>query len=242
MNNNDINIADILRDCPEGMKLYSPIFGNLELQYIQDEDTDFPVVAKYRDGYGNAAFSPYGRFIDYDEAECLLFPSRDMRDWSKFFKRGDLVYNPHSQMYAIFEGWVDDTYTEFNTTCNVYFREQNEFGEDEVCNTECFKRATDGEREHIIKELERYYDGKYNPDTLRVEPVKPECPFKAFDKVLVRDTDEETWTASFFSHYQKELPCPYASVGNFFVQCIPYNDRTAHLLGTTDPYEEGGAE
>lgn len=145
-------------------------------------------------------------------------------------------------MYAIFEGWVNDDYTEFNTTIN-YYESIALFGTEEVCYTDCFVKASDEERAAFIANAEDYYNGKYNPDTLQVEPVKPECPFEPFDKVLVRDCEVHEWYANCFSHYRgNDKDFPYACFGNNFRYCIPYNEHTAHLLGTTDPYTEGGSE
>ena len=54
--------------------------------------------------------------------------------------------------------------------------------------------------------------------------------FKPFDKVLVRDGDMEYWNADLFSSYHDEFHCFRGS----WEQCIPFNDKTKHLLGTTD--------
>ena len=62
--------------------------------------------------------------------------------------------------------------------------------------------------------------------------------FKPFDKVLVRDCDKSTWKAGIYSHYEKTSAIPYICIGSYYSQCIPYNENTAHLLGTCKPYEE----
>lgn len=62
--------------------------------------------------------------------------------------------------------------------------------------------------------------------------------FKPFDKVLVRDCDKSTWKAGIYSHYEKASAIPYICIGSYYSQCIPYNENTAHLLGTCEPYEE----
>lgn len=87
--------------------------------------------------------------------------------------------------------------------------------------------------------MEKFFGGKYKPDTLQVEPVKPECPFKPFDKVLVRDNNEQEWKINFFSHYNKDVCYKYYCLKSCYNQCIPY-EGNEHLLGTTDPYTEGG--
>lgn len=53
--------------------------------------------------------------------------------------------------------------------------------------------------------------------------------FKPFDKVLVRDIDENEWECSLFSHIDEEGY--YVCVGSWWMQCIPY-EGNEHLLGT----------
>jgi hypothetical protein len=62
----------------------------------------------------------------------------------------------------------------------------------------------------------------------------PDNKFEPFQKVLVRDTMHCDWTADFFSHKGED---DFICVGNSYVQCIPYTPETAHLLGTSQPYE-----
>lgn len=237
---NKINIAEILKDCPKGMKLYSLIYGEVELSLIDDTNDNDPICIKTNLG-SLVNFTKDGRYaIRFPTAECLLFPSSEMRDWTKFFKRGDVVYSKAGKICAIFEGWVNDDYTEFNTTINFYVDDAS-YGEEEICYTNCFVKASDEERATFIANAEKHYNGKYNPETLQVEPVKPECPFEPFDKVLVRDCEEHEWYANCFSHYRgNDKDFPYACFGNNFRYCIPYNEHTVHLLGTRDPYTEGG--
>lgn len=61
--------------------------------------------------------------------------------------------------------------------------------------------------------------------------------FKAFDRVLVRDKDDERWQAAFYDQYladEEKFPHHVIS-GACFTQCIPY-EGNEHLLGTTDKY------
>lgn len=145
---NKINIAEILRDMPKGTKLYSPLFGKCELAGVDTFEGDESIRVEPFYGGVSRTFSSKGRYFErYQDAECLLFPSGKMRRWDKFFKRGDIVYNPHSQMYAVFECWTNDDYTEFNTTINYY--KDHTLGEGEVCDTECFVKAND-EQKNIV--------------------------------------------------------------------------------------------
>lgn len=61
--------------------------------------------------------------------------------------------------------------------------------------------------------------------------------FKPFDRVLVRDHDRDIWKANIYSHYE-EKSTTHVCVGSYYFQCIPYNENTAHLVGTCKPYKE----
>lgn len=75
-----MNIAEILRDCPKGTKLYSPLFGELELSFVEGEHIS--CITKKRTC---GLFTSDGKYFGgYSDAECILFPSRDQRDWNKF--------------------------------------------------------------------------------------------------------------------------------------------------------------
>lgn len=232
---NNINIAEILKDYSKGTKLYSPLFGKVTLEEV---NINIPVPIKVIDSLNNYnCFFKTGLYYNRANAECLLFPSSEIRDWTKFFKRGDVVIKNGGGMAAVFDGWANDTYTEFNTTINLYC--DGNTCEEEVCDTLLFRKATGEERKQFIEKAERILKGKYNPETLQVETVKPKCPFKPFDKVLVRDYNEQEWKINFFSHYDKNVCYKYYCLKSCYNQCIFY-EGNEHLLGTTDPYTEGG--
>lgn len=69
--------------------------------------------------------------------------------------------------------------------------------------------------------------------------MKNQFEFKPFDKVLVRDANEALWKANFFSHINRNRDnAPYHCIAGNWKQCIPYNEETAHLIGTNEPYRE----
>lgn len=77
-----MNIAEILKKCPKGTKLYSPIFGEVELDNVDDKK--YPITCITRN-VGYELFTSEGKyFLDYPDTECVLFPSKDQRDWRKF--------------------------------------------------------------------------------------------------------------------------------------------------------------
>lgn len=83
--NENLNLVEILKDCPKGTKFYSPIYGDVEFVEvrIKNYDGDYPIEIKASDDSIDN-FAKDGRtYIDYD-GECMLFPSREQRDWSKF--------------------------------------------------------------------------------------------------------------------------------------------------------------
>ena len=232
---NKINIAEILRDMPKGTKLCSPLFGKCELRGI--DNSKYPIAIKVQsiDGAMSKGIMKDGRYFDgYEDAECLLFPSARMRNWSKFFKRGDVLIDEDLGTAAVFDGWANDDYTEFNTTID-YYNISDAWGKRDICRTLLFRKATDEERAEFIAAAEKYYGGKYNPETLQVEPVKvaePKCPFEPFQKVLVRDFCDEKWKADYFSDYNAvDTSLPYRCVGECYKVCIAY-EGNEHLLGT----------
>lgn len=156
--NENIDLTEILKDCPEGWTFYSPIFGKAKFSSIKEYDY-YPINLRFAEG--TAIFSKEGFFYnDYEGTECLLFPSKDQRDWSKF-------------------------------------------------------------------EAPWYKKDKFDPKTL-----------KPFDKVLVRDNTRYNWTCDIFSHINEKERYRYICVGNGYNCCIPYNDETKHLVGTTDEAPE----
>ncbi len=63
--------------------------------------------------------------------------------------------------------------------------------------------------------------------------LKKTYNFKPFDKVVVRDGDYTVWTIDFFSHKCNNI---YYCLSHCWLQCLPYNEKTAKLIGTTDSY------
>lgn len=237
--NNNINIAEILKDCPKGMKLYSSTYGEVKLSRINN-DGNFPIIVETVMG-DSRSFTKEGRLhLNHLDVECFLFPSSKMHDWTKFFKRGDILVD--GDIIVLFEEWVDSSYRCFKTSLVIWSSINKVYSNESTYNVKYFQRASKAQQEYFIKKIEAFYNGKYNPITLQVEPVKPKCPFKPFDKVLVRDEEENVWYANYFSHYKEnDEEYPYVCIDSSYRYCIPY-ENNEHLLGTTDPYKEGGSK
>ena len=90
--NEKLNLVEILKDCPEGTELYSPIIGEVVFKRIKD--CEYPIVTCRKNGNRILSFTKEGFF--FPEGECImLFPSKDQRDWSKF-KPSKPKFNPNT--------------------------------------------------------------------------------------------------------------------------------------------------
>lgn len=169
-----INIAEILKDKPQGIRLYSPIFGECVFCHVC-EDTD-DICVRY---YGEKAyFNPEGLYNTL--GEVMLFPSKSMQDWFKFaWKKGDLLVNSCG-FQCIFKEWASDDYTKFN---GCYSNSRD--GYEDVSNAETakFDKLDHNIAYGYVREIERKLGGKLNLETLEVEPAQPE--FKDGDVITI---------------------------------------------------------
>lgn len=160
--NENLNLVEILKDCPKGTKLYTPISGEVYLNRVCCNNDDYPIGVSC-DISGNGIELSFGKdgryYTECEDGECILFPCRDQRDWSKFNAKKP----------------------------------------------------------------------KFDPKTLQ-----------PFDKVLVKDRYSQCWRCNLFSHTETEYPMFRVNtilVGHFYY-CIPYNEDTRHLVGTTEEAPE----
>ena len=95
--------------------------------------------------------------------------------------------------------------------------------------------ATEEEKQQLFDALAK--EGKHwDAEKKMIVDLKPKVEFKPFDKVVVRDKEDLVWFADLFSHIDKENN-RFACVGNFWNVCLPYNEETAKLIGTTNNVE-----
>lgn len=156
--NENIDLTKILKDCPKGTKLYSSVHGEVSFLCINSQFPFHPIKVLLEDS-SSTFYSANGKFYNNYNGECCIFPSREMRDWSKFTAP-----------------W--------------------------------------------------YKKDKFDPKTL-----------KAYDKVLVSDTDGGGWKINIFSHITNGA-YPYRCIVDFYKRCIPYNDDTKYLVGTKEKAPE----
>jgi hypothetical protein len=101
-----INLIEKLKDCPKRTKLYSPVFGEVELIKIETEDFVCPIIVRVLDDkapYNKTAFTAEGKWYNTEQSECLLFPSKDNRDWNKFDYRIKPEYRPFANAQECLE-------------------------------------------------------------------------------------------------------------------------------------------
>ena len=82
--NENLNLVEILKDCPEGTKLYSTVYGDVELVRVYLDDNTYPIEIKIDEGSDMIYITNDGRLFNDFRGECTLFPSKNQRDWSKF--------------------------------------------------------------------------------------------------------------------------------------------------------------
>ena len=160
--NENIDLTKILKDCPEDTKFYCSICGEVTIK-IKNNYTH-PIHVYQKTIYAEnpilvCRLSIFGKYNKDLDGECILFPSKEQRDWNKFAAP-----------------W--------------------------------------------------YKKERFDPNTLQ-----------PFDKVLVRDSYNEMWSCSIFSHIQKEA-YPYSTTSGVYLYCIHYNNDTKHLVGTTEEAPE----
>lgn len=212
------NIAELLKDAPKGMKLYSPLFG--EVEFAEVMDTSYMPIRVIKRGYG-LRFDKYGRYMgnEYPDAECLLFPRKDYPTW---------------------QGWTPCVEPKFKVDDEVIWTEPR--GSEPVEAVKIIK-LNDEEQLYMVDMGNRIGHISYDmQDYYKLVP-KPHydiANFKVGMPVLVRETSLNAWQYVLFSHcYIGGDGLTRFNAGLVgFTQCIPYNDDTKHLLGTTDPCGE----
>lgn len=152
----EINIAKILKDKPEGTKLWTDMFGSVTLYVVTDACDAFQVKHHNKEPW----FDKDGKL--YKEGVLCIYPSKSMRDWEKFsWKKGDVLISDCGFM-CIFKEWASDDYTKFN---GCYF--------DGMPNTETAKysKLDNNIAYGYIRDIENKCGGKLNLETLEIESV-----------------------------------------------------------------------
>ena len=188
MEQKDIDIYDILKDVPKGTEFYTPLCGNVGLSYLEsNKEAGEAIWTENRNG--EFSFNKNGRWMK--GGEVLLLPSKEMRDWNKFFKKGDVLVHRNGDIHVIFEGFKDNRYTRFKGKHYLWkecFEDYNKEVSEMITFT--FRKASDDEAKTYINTLEKHFGGKLNRETLEIE--KPEkLTFEIGKLYAFREEDED---------------------------------------------------
>ena len=183
-----INIAEILKDKPQGTKLYSSACGKCELKEADDKSFKVSFYSSkfgFMNG-GEGIFDKNGNL--YDDGECIVFPSKEMRDWSKFaWKKGDVLVSNDGKCKVIFERFDDDTYTSFvgkyYVECYGKNDELQDYEEEHYGDTVNYTKESEEAAQTYINTIEERLGGKLNMETLEIDKTQPE--FKDGDIVAL---------------------------------------------------------
>ena len=175
-----LNIAEILKNKPRGTKLYSMIHGKCSLEAVTDEifKINFCTSKFGLTQSGECTLIKFGNM--YDGGECIIFPSKEMRDWSKFqWEKGDVLISNDGGTEVIFDEWYDDTYTSFY--CKHYLNSEDKnkivYYEEFLCTTERYSLEDKDIAQTYINTIEKRLDGKLNLETLEIEKQPKYRPF-----------------------------------------------------------------
>lgn len=189
MEQKDIDIYEILKDEEYGTELYTPICGKVWHSGIANDKDSAKAIWTEDEAGREHFFDKNGKI--YKEGEVLLFPSKEMRDWSKFFKKGDVLVHRDDDIHVIFEGFKDNRYTRFKSKHYLwkecfedYSKEQSEMV------TFTFRKVSDDEAKTYINTLEKFLGGNLNRETLEIEkPAK--LKFEIGKLYVFREEDED---------------------------------------------------
>ena len=200
MEQKDIDIYEILKDVPKGTEFYTSLCGNVMLAYLEsNKEAGEAIWTENKDG--EYSFNKNGRWMK--GGEVLLLPSKEMRDWNKFFKKGDVLVHRNGDIHVIFEGFKDNRYTRFNGKHYLWkecFEDYNKEVSEMITFT--FRKASDDEAKTYINTLEKHFGGKLNRETLEIEKTQPE--FNDGDIVFVGSYMLGINTSSMIAIFRKE--------------------------------------
>lgn len=181
MEQKDIDIYEILKDEDRGTELYTPICGRVLFTGMSNDKDSKSAIWTERENGEERFFNKNGKISK--EGEVLLFPSNEMRDWSKFFKRGDVLVSKDREVHIIFENFEDDAFTKFRGKHYLW----NECYNEEVfqMETSVFEKASDDDAQTYINNINKCFGGKLNRETLEIEKPHPE--FKDGDIVVAEE-------------------------------------------------------
>lgn len=190
MEQKDIDIYEILKKEEYGTELYTPICGKVwHSGMANDKDSAKAIWTEDEDGREHF-FDKNGKVSK--EGEVLLFPSKEMRDWSKFFKKGDVLvcYEGKKPYYTIFDGFENNTYQTFNGKFAYDSYEDKWYQNEGNLSTITFHKLSRADSEIYITKIEERFGGKLNLETLEIEK-SAKLTFEVGKLYVFKEEDED---------------------------------------------------
>lgn len=183
-----INIAEILKNKPQGTKLYDWLHNiDVELDTISTTDTETVVWCTNETNNNTTChrgYSEFGTERGYPDGLQILFPSKEMRDWAKFsWKKGDVLANGEGD-YCVFKEFA---HSSCQTSKAVFVKRNKESIHSDSCllDTKDWHKASHSCTATYINTIEKELSGKLNMETLEIEKAQPE--FKDGDIITFKD-------------------------------------------------------
>lgn len=194
-----INIAAILKDKPQGTKLYNLLYNtDVELDTIVTTGTKTIVWCTDKidnNEVSHRFYSEFGTIEGYPEGLQILLPSKEMRDWAKFsWKKGDVLANGEGD-YCVFKEFAHSSY---QTVKAVFVKRNKESIHSDSCllDTKDWHKASHSCTATYINTIEKELSGKLNMETLEIEKAQP--VFKDGDIVFMKGIKGEYYANCIF--------------------------------------------
>lgn len=190
----EINITEILKDKPQGTKLYDWLYNrDVELDTISTTDTETVVWCTNETDNNTTChrgYSEFGTVRGCPDGLLILLPSKEMRDWRKFdWKKGDVLVSNDSDSHIIFKGFSKDDYTTFDGKHWISVSKKRHISRLDTQNTQNYHIEDNKEvAQTYINTIEEKLGGKLNRETLEIEK-QPE--FKDGDILCVIDNSND---------------------------------------------------
>jgi hypothetical protein len=170
-----INITEILKDKPQGTKLYDLLYNvDVSLDTISTTDTETVVWCTNETDNNTTChrgYSEFGTVRGCPDGLQILLPSKEMRDWSKFaWKKGDILVSNDSDSHIIFNGFSKDDYTTFEGKHWISVSKKRHISCLDTQNTQNYHIEDNKEAaQTYINTIEERLGGKINLETLEIE-------------------------------------------------------------------------
>lgn len=186
MEQKDIDIYEILKNEEYGTELYTPKCGRVWHSGMANDKDSAKAIWTEDEAGREHFFDKNGKI--YKEGEILLFPSKEMRDWSKFFKKGDVLicYEGKKPYYTIFDGFESNTYKAFKGKFAYDSYKDKWYQNEGNLSTSTFHKLNREDSEIYVTKIEERFGGKLNRETLEIEK-----PAFEIGKLYVFNEDDE---------------------------------------------------